>query len=160
MHTKYLIIDQSSQGQVIEYLSTVFPDIQRAVLPETLVVEAVDLGDLSAFVVASQEGDSRLIAYFEGEQEDKGLYAVETPVDKISHEEVGNVGRISSYFEELEEVIELSMDVSTDCDRRVDAGKIGLLCQDFLGLVAQEFNTGLFYELVVFYLAENLVHSF
>jgi len=160
MHTKYLIIDQSSQGQVIEYLSTVFPDIQRTVFPETLVVEAVDLGDLPAFVVASQEGDSRLIAYFEGEQEDEGLYAVETPVDKISHEEVGNVGRISSYFEELEEVIELSMDVSTDCNRRVDAGKIGLLCQDFLGLVAQEFNTGLFYELVVFYLAENLVHSF
>ena len=60
------------------------------------------MGDLSALVVASDEGDEIWVPYFIGEEEEKGLYAVETSIYKITKEEVTDGRYISSIFEELE----------------------------------------------------------
>ena len=40
----------------------ILPDVGVAVLPETLVVESVDLGDLAGLVVAAQYRDALAIA--------------------------------------------------------------------------------------------------
>jgi hypothetical protein len=57
MHAEDAVINDCSQRHVVEYISTIAPNIQRSILPQTLIVEAVDLSDLSAFVVSSDEGD-------------------------------------------------------------------------------------------------------
>lgn len=42
-----MVFDDSSQGQVIEKLSELLPNVCVTILPQALVIEAVDLGDLS-----------------------------------------------------------------------------------------------------------------
>lgn len=46
------------QGQVVEAVGEVLPDIGVAVLAETLVEETVNLGDLATLVVAPENGDA------------------------------------------------------------------------------------------------------
>lgn len=46
-----LVVDQGGQREVVEQVGEEFPDVGVAVLAQTLVVEAVDLGDLSRLVV-------------------------------------------------------------------------------------------------------------
>ncbi len=58
--TSYLSINQRSEWQVVEQVCEVLPDVGVAVLPQALVVEAVDLRDLPRLVVPSQDGDSFL----------------------------------------------------------------------------------------------------
>ncbi len=55
MHAEDAIVDDGGQGEVVEDISAVTPDVEGAVLPEALVVEAVDLRDLPALVVAPDE---------------------------------------------------------------------------------------------------------
>ena len=57
MDAKHFLVDQSSQREEIEYFSAVAPHIDRPVLAQTFVVKAVDLRDLAAFVVASDQRD-------------------------------------------------------------------------------------------------------
>lgn len=84
MHAKYTAIDDSSQRQVIEYLAAIPPDICRAVFSLAFVVEAVHLGDLPRFVVASDKRDSIRVANFVREQEKEGLDGIKSAVDEIA----------------------------------------------------------------------------
>lgn len=47
MYAEDLVVHHCSQGQVIEHLSAVPPDIQGAEFAETFIVETVDLCDLT-----------------------------------------------------------------------------------------------------------------
>ena len=53
-----LSVHESREGQVVEQVCEVLPNIGVPVLPETLVVEAVHLRDLAGLVVAAQNGDA------------------------------------------------------------------------------------------------------
>lgn len=64
MNTKNAVVYNSSQRQVIEYVSAVSPNVQRAVLSKTFIIESINLSYLSAFVVASDESDQIGIAHF------------------------------------------------------------------------------------------------
>lgn len=47
MHAKDLVVDNYAQGQEIEHVGKVVPDIRVAVFPDTFGVEAVGLCDAS-----------------------------------------------------------------------------------------------------------------
>ena len=53
MKAEYLIVYQRGEGQVVEQISEIFPDVCVTVFSETLVVEPIDLGNLARFVIAS-----------------------------------------------------------------------------------------------------------
>eukprot|EP00330_Aristerostoma_sp_ATCC50986_P004637 CAMPEP_0114595130 /NCGR_PEP_ID=MMETSP0125-20121206/16874_1 /TAXON_ID=485358 ORGANISM="Aristerostoma sp., Strain ATCC 50986" /NCGR_SAMPLE_ID=MMETSP0125 /ASSEMBLY_ACC=CAM_ASM_000245 /LENGTH=74 /DNA_ID=CAMNT_0001796301 /DNA_START=493 /DNA_END=717 /DNA_ORIENTATION=+ len=53
--------NKSCNREVIEEISQIFPYILVAVLSLTLIIETVDLGDLSAFMIASQNGYSAAV---------------------------------------------------------------------------------------------------
>jgi hypothetical protein len=63
MDTEDLIIDDGSEGKIVEDLCTVSPHVDRTVLSQALVVKAVDLGDLPRLVVASDEGDPLWVSH-------------------------------------------------------------------------------------------------
>lgn len=69
MHAHDLIVDEGHEGQKVEDIREVLPDIQGPILPEALVVKTIDLGDLARLVVASQEHDPGWIAHFESKQQ-------------------------------------------------------------------------------------------
>lgn len=73
METEDLVVNQSSERKVIEEVGEVFPDIGVTVFAEAFVVEAVDLGDLTGFVVSSEDGNTLWVADFERDEERYGL---------------------------------------------------------------------------------------
>ena len=76
-----------------------------------------DLGDLPGLVVTADQINSVWVAHLERQQQEECLHAVEASVHKVPHEEVVCVWDISSYFEQLLEIIELTMNVAADCHR-------------------------------------------
>ena len=74
MKAEYLILHDCSEWQVVEQLNKLLPHVRVAVFPETLVVKAVNLGYLSAFVVASQDGQSGRVPYFQSNQQGHCLH--------------------------------------------------------------------------------------
>lgn len=101
MYAENLVINDGSQWQEIKDLSAVPPHVNRAVLPQALIVETVDLGDLSALMISSNQGNSVSVPDFQGQQEQESLNRVEASVHEVSHEDVVGLGAVSSHLEEL-----------------------------------------------------------
>lgn len=68
MEAEDLIFDYSCYRQVVEEISEVFPYIGIAVFSLAFIVEAIDLCDLSAFMISSQDSYSISEPHFEKHQ--------------------------------------------------------------------------------------------
>jgi hypothetical protein len=84
MKAEDLVIDEGGEREVVEEVCKVLPDVGVAVFAKTLVVESVNLGDLTRLVVSSENGDALGIADFEGNKEGDGLYGVVSAINVIS----------------------------------------------------------------------------
>jgi hypothetical protein len=62
-----LVVNECGEGEVVEEIGEVFPDVGIAIFSETLVVEAVDLGDLAGFVVTTEDCDALRVSDFESD---------------------------------------------------------------------------------------------
>lgn len=133
MHAKDTAVDDSSEGEVVEDLAAVAPDVRGAVLALALVEEAVHLRDLPRLVVPPDERDPVGVAHFVGEQQEESLDGVEPAVDEVAcvcavgaceygrrrrkeregrtHEEVVRVRTEPADLEELHHIPELAMNV-------------------------------------------------
>ena len=67
-------------------------------------------------MVSSQDCDSVLEANFESDEERHSLHRVISSINIVAHEEIVCVWKPSSKSEQLFEIMELAMDVSTDGD--------------------------------------------
>ena len=56
--------DDRREGQVVEGIRQVLPHVRVAVFPQTLVEETVDLRDLPALVIASENRDALGISHW------------------------------------------------------------------------------------------------
>mmetsp|Transcript_2978 Transcript_2978/g.5622 ORF Transcript_2978/g.5622 Transcript_2978/m.5622 type:complete len:332 (+) Transcript_2978:1011-2006(+) len=130
VHCEYLVLDDGREGEVIEYLGAVPPDVDAAVFAEALVVKSVDLGDLAGFVIAPDERDAVGVADFEGEEEEEGFDGVVAAVDEVAEEEVVFVGGVAAHFEEFDEVVELAVDVAAYSDGSIHSLHIPLIHQN------------------------------
>ena len=95
------------------------------------------LSDLPGLVVASQQRHSVRPASFEDHQPGERLEAVVTAVYKVSHEDVVGVRWRTALSEELLQVVELSMDVSTHRHWGADGLDVGLFKEKITDQVAQ-----------------------
>ena len=85
METEDLVVNECSQGQVVEEVGETLPDICIAIFAQTFVVEAVDLRDLSGFVVSSENCDSLRVADFECDKESDSLDRKVAPVNVVTY---------------------------------------------------------------------------
>lgn len=76
MKAEELVLDDSSKREEVEELGETFPDIWVSVFSAALIVETIDLSNLSGLVVASQYGDSIFVPDFEGDQEGDCFHTV------------------------------------------------------------------------------------
>ena len=112
-----VIIDHGCQRQVVKQLRELLPNVRVSVLAQAFVVEAVHLGDLTRLVVASQDGDSVLVADLERDKQSDGLDTIIPAIDVIAHEQVVCVGRLTTDLEELKQIVELAVDIAADSHR-------------------------------------------
>lgn len=92
--TEDLVVDDDGEGQVVEHVGEVVPDVCVAVLAAAFRVEAVALRYAAGFVVAADEVHAVGVAEFEADEEGDGFDAEEAAVDIVAW---GNVrlGRFS-----------------------------------------------------------------
>lgn len=62
MNAQHFVIDDGAKRQVVENFCAITPDVHTSVLLEALVIESINLSDLSRFVVSSDQCDSFGIA--------------------------------------------------------------------------------------------------
>jgi len=88
-----LVVDQGGQGEVVEQVGKVFPDIGVAIFPQALIVKPVDLSNLAGFVVATENGNALGVSDFEGDEQRDGLDGVVTSIDVIACTSVRGLGK-------------------------------------------------------------------
>ena len=77
------------------------PYISVAIFTLAFIIKAVYLGDLSGFMVSSEESDMCWVACFEGDEKGEDFQGIVTSVNEITHEDVVCVWDFSTCFEEF-----------------------------------------------------------
>jgi len=114
MQTENLRSNDCSQRKVVEQLSKLLPHFSISILPQAFIIEPVNLSDLSALMVASKDGQSLWISHFQSDKESDSLNRVIASINVISHEQVISIRGLSSNLKKFAQVVELSMDVTTN----------------------------------------------
>ena len=140
MNAKYGIVNNGSNRQIVKYICTISPHIEGSKLPETLIVKAVHLRYLPAFMVATNESNHIRIAHLISQKKEKGFDAVEATVNKVSHEKIVDRGDISTVFEKFQEIIKLSMNITAESDGGIDALDVALFDEDLFSFGAEYFD--------------------
>ena len=138
MDAEDLSFDDGSDAEVIEDFSAVLPGVNVTILAHGLFVETVDGGDTTGLVVTSEESDAVRPLQFEAEEELEGLNGVVAAIDEITHEDVAGVGDLTALFEKLEEVMELTVDITADGDWGAHGLHIGFFDQDLLDFLTED----------------------
>lgn len=86
------------QRQVIKQACEVLPNIGISVFSKALIIESIDLSDLLAFVITSQDGNSVWVSYLEADKERNCLNWVISSVDVITHKKIVVVRELSTDF--------------------------------------------------------------
>jgi len=141
--TEDLVLNQGSEGEIVKEVGEGFPNVGVSILAETLVIESIDLSNLTRLVVSAEDGNAILIADLKGDQEGHGLDRVVTAIDVVTHEEIVRVGRVAADAEELHEIVELTVNITTDGDGAAHRLDVGLFHQDLACLLAKSLDIGL-----------------
>lgn len=136
MDAENFALDNGSDAEIVEDFGAVLPWVGVAVLSDGLVVEAVDGGDLTSLVIASQQGNVGWVLHLETEQQLECLDRVESTIDEITHENVAGVRDLTALVEELEQIVELAVNVSANRDGSLDRLNVAFLDEDFLDFLA------------------------
>jgi hypothetical protein len=83
MQAKDLVVDKGSERKVVKEVGKIFPDVGVAILSKTLIVKAVDLSDLSGFVVATEDGQAFWEANLHANKEGNGFDRVIAAIDVV-----------------------------------------------------------------------------
>ena len=108
-------------------------------------------------MISPEQGDSTFIASFECQEKEECFNAISSPIDIIAHEDVIGVGRESAYFEQLEKIVELAMNVSADCDWAAHLHYIAFLFEDIFCKVAHLFDLTFLYLFSLLETCDDLV---
>ena len=119
------------------------PNVNASVFPHTLIVESINLRDLARFMIAPDQRDSIGVADFIGQQQQERLHGIIAPIHEIAHKQIIGLRHVTPDFEELFEVVELSVDVAADGDGRVHPLHVALFHENFPCLGAERFHVRL-----------------
>lgn len=85
VETEDLVVDQGSQGKVVEEVGEVFPHVGVAILAQALVVESINLCDLARLVVATENGNTLGVSDLERDKQSHCLDRVVTTIDIVTY---------------------------------------------------------------------------
>lgn len=137
VEAKHLLVNKGSQWQVVEELGEDLPHVSITILSQAFVIKSIHLRDSACLVVSSEDMDTGWVADLVCDQKGHGLDRVVTTIDVVTHEEVVIIWNIASNFEKLDQVMELTVNISTDGDWRLHLSHIRFTDQNFLSSFGQ-----------------------
>ena len=143
MNAKYLAFNDSADSEVIENFCAVLPWVDVTVFAHSLLVEAVNRGNSSGFVITSQKSDAVGVLQLKTEQKLESLDRVVASIDEVTHEDVAGIRNLATFFKKLEEVVELTMNITADSDGSADRLDIALFNEDLLDLFTENAQVSL-----------------
>ena len=84
METKYLVFNEGREGEVVEKIGEIFPNIGIAIFTQTLVIKPIYLRDLPGLVISSKNRDALRIADLQAHQEGDRFHRVVSTVDIVT----------------------------------------------------------------------------
>lgn len=148
MHAEDIVIHDSGQSKEVKDLAAVAPHIERTIFAQAFIVESINLGDLPRLMVATNEDDLIRVANFQRQEKEEGFNAVVATIDKVAQEEVVCLGNIAPHFEELHQVVELTMDIPANLrdwwsmyrNRGINADNIFFVVQNVFSFGAKDLD--------------------
>lgn len=58
MDTKYFVVNDGGQTEIVEYLRAVSPHVDGSIFPQTLIIKTIHLCNLAGLVIAADESDA------------------------------------------------------------------------------------------------------
>lgn len=113
MHGEDLLVDDSGDGKTVETVGEGLPQL-NVVTALALVVEAVDSVDGGTLVVATEDEEVLGVLDLVGQEQANGLEGLLTSVDVVTEEKVVGLWREAAVFEETEQIVVLTVDVTAD----------------------------------------------
>ena len=101
MYTKNLVIYNSRQSKIIENWCAISPYIYRSIFSEALIIKTIHLGNLSTFVISSNQCYSFRISYFKSQQQQKCFDWVISTINEITHEKVVCIWAFATNFKKF-----------------------------------------------------------
>lgn len=130
----HLIINQRGQRKVIKQICKELPNVRIPIFPQTLVIKPINLSNLSRLVIPSQDRHSISVSQLECNEQSDSFNRVVSTINIVTHEEVVGVGGVTTDSEELGEIVELSVNITTDGDGASNRLDVGFFHEDFSGL--------------------------
>lgn len=84
MHTEYLVIDHYTEGEEVEHVCEVVPDIGISVLASALGVETVRLRDTARLMVTTDQMDTLRVTQLQAHEKGDGLHTEEATIDVVA----------------------------------------------------------------------------
>jgi len=113
VHGENLLINDGGNGEAVEAVGEGLPQLD-VVSSLALVVEAIDTVDGGALVVSTQNEEVLRVLDLVGEKQANGLKGLLATVDIITEEKIVGLRRESAVFEKTQEIIVLTVDITTD----------------------------------------------
>lgn len=128
VHAQKLLIHERGQWQAVERLHARVVHA-LCVLDLALLFECKVLGEMATLVVAAQQEERVRIEQLHGPQVEHAFDAEVAAVDVVAQEQVARVGWRAAHFEQLHEVVELTVHVTAHGYGRLDVDHGLLLAQ-------------------------------
>jgi hypothetical protein len=112
MDREDLIVNDCAYRDKVKDICKHLPYLWISILLLALSIEAIDLSDLPCLVVSAKKTDSVRVSDLVKQQESHRLNAMMASINIVSEEQVVDIRNVSSNFEHLHHVPELSVDIS------------------------------------------------
>lgn len=96
MKAENTVLDHSTERQVVKEGCEELPDVGISVLSKTFIIEPINLSDLFAFMVSSQNCYAFRVAHLKTDEKSDGLNRVVTAINIVSHEQIVVVRKLTS----------------------------------------------------------------
>jgi hypothetical protein len=115
VHAKDLFVHNGGHGQAVEAISKSLPQLD-VVTTLALVIETIDAVRAGTLVVAAQDEEVLGVLDLVSKQEADHLERLFASVNVVTQEQVVGLGREPTVLEQTQQIVVLSVDVSTDLD--------------------------------------------
>jgi len=139
MHAHDLLVNDSTNGHAVEHVAELLPHLD-VVASLALIIETVDSSDRSTLMITSQLEEILRKLDLVSHQQSNGFKTLLATIDIITQEDVVALRWKAPILKESQQIMILTMDVTTDLNRSRQLQQGALLQKDLTSLRAKSFH--------------------